>query len=141
MDDPRIEQIQQCVEHHSSCFEEVDKRFEQVDKRLEEHTRILNDHSAQFQQVHARLDRHEQILADLLSMMNEGFDRMARHFDVAIEASRSDFRVFKEVLSSHGEKIGTLEGKVEKTDKEVAVLRGAGRKLAVRVGMLEVPKA
>jgi len=99
-------------------LEEHDRKFEGIEATLEDHGQMLGEHGQKLDRIELRMGRTDELLIDMMKYMNglsdrvDGLsDRIERHFQIAMEASRSDFRVLAELLRDHSGRIAALEAR------------------------------
>ena len=98
----RFDRIEAKLEQHDQRFDRIETKLEQHDLKFDRIETKLEEHSRKF-------DRTDELLTDMMKYMNRLTDRvdglservdglserMDRHFQIALEASRSDFRAWR----------------------------------------------
>lgn len=104
---------------------ETGQRFDRIEAKLEQHDLKFDRIETKLEEHSRKFDRTDELLTDMMKYMNRLTDRvdglservdglserMERHFQIALEASRSDFRALAELLRDHSGRIAALEAR------------------------------
>ena len=97
---------------------ETGQRFDRIEAKLEQHDLRFDRIETKLEEQSRKFDRTDELLTDMMKYMNrltervDGLsERMDRHFQIALEASRSDFRTLAELLRNHSGRIAALEAR------------------------------